>query len=49
MAEYLNEFVMAYLENIIIYLNSKKEHYKHVKWVLEQLSKVKLSILIKFI
>ena len=35
LAEYLDEFVMAYLDNIIIYLNSKEEYYKHVKWVLD--------------
>jgi len=32
--EHLNKFVMAYLNNIIIYLNSEEEHKKHVKWVL---------------
>ena len=38
---------MAYLDNIIIYLNSKEEHYKHVKWVLDQLSKVEILIVIE--
>ena len=28
--EYLNDFIMAYLDNIIIYLNSKKEYKKHI-------------------
>jgi len=34
LGEHLDEFVMVYLDNIIIYLNSKEEHEKHVKWVL---------------
>jgi len=32
--EHLNKFVMAYLNIIIIYLNNKEKHKKHVKWVL---------------
>ena len=38
---------MAYLDNIIIYLDSKEEYYEHVKWVLEQLSKVEILIIIE--
>jgi len=34
LGEHLDEFVMAYLNNIIIYLNSKEEHKKYIKWVL---------------
>jgi len=34
LGEHLDEFIIAYLNNIIIYLNSKEEHRKHVKWVL---------------
>ena len=30
---------MPYLNNIIIYLNSKEEHKKHIKWVLKRLHK----------
>jgi hypothetical protein len=29
--EHLDDFVMAYLDNIIIYLNSVEEHKKHIK------------------
>ena len=29
--EHLNEFVIAYLNNIIIYLNLEKEYKKHIK------------------
>ena len=38
---------MAYLDNIIIYLNSKEEYYKYIKWVLDQLSKVEILIIIE--
>ena len=38
---------MVYLDNIIIYSNSKGDYYKHVKWVLEQLSKVEILIVIE--
>ena len=29
--EHLDKFIMVYLNNIIIYLESKEEHGKHVK------------------
>jgi len=32
--EYLDKFVIAYLDNIIIYLNSEEEYKKYVEWVL---------------
>ena len=38
---------MAYLDNIIIYSNSKEEYYEYVKWVLDQLSKVEIPIVIE--
>ena len=38
---------MAYLDDIIIYLNSKKEHRKHVKWVLQRLYNEEIPIAIK--
>ena len=38
---------MAYLNNIIIYLNSKEEHKKHIKWVLKRLYKENIPIIIK--
>jgi len=34
LGEYLDEFIMAYLDNIIIYLNSEEEHEKYIEWVL---------------
>ena len=38
---------MAYLDNIIIYLNSKEEYYKYVEQVLEQLNNVEIPIAIE--
>ena len=38
---------MAYLNNIIIYLNSKKEYKKYIKWVLERLYKENILVVIK--
>jgi len=35
--EHLDEFVMVYLNNIIIYLITKEEHGEYVKWVLKRL------------
>jgi len=31
LGEHLDEFVIVYLNNIIIYLESKEEHKEHVK------------------
>ena len=31
LGEYLDEFIMAYLNNIIIYLNSKEEYGEYIK------------------
>jgi ribosome-interacting GTPase 1 len=38
---------MAYLNNIIIYLNSKEEHKEHIKWVLKKLYKENIPVAIK--
>jgi len=37
LGEYLDEFVIVYLNDIIIYLITKEEHEKYVKWVLKKL------------
>ena len=37
---------MAYLNNIIIYLNSKKK-YEYIKWVLSKLYKKDILVIIK--
>ena len=38
---------MTYLNNIIIYLNSKQKYKKHIKWVLKRLYKENMPIIIK--
>jgi hypothetical protein len=38
---------MAYLDNIIIYLNSEKEHKEHIKWVLKKLYKENMPVIVK--
>jgi len=47
LGEHLDEFIIAYLDNIIIYLDLKKEHKKHVKWVLEKLYNENIPIVIQ--
>ena len=47
LGEYLDDFIMAYLDNIIIYLNSKKEYEEHVEWVLSRLYKENMPVVIK--
>ena len=31
LGEHLNKFIIAYLNNIIIYFNSKEEYFKYIK------------------
>ena len=38
---------MAYLNNIIIYLNSKEEYKKYAKYVLKRLYKENMPIIVK--
>ena len=38
---------MAYLDNIIIYFNSKEEYFKYIEWVLQKLIDKKILIAIK--
>jgi hypothetical protein len=38
---------MAYLDDIIIYLNSVEEHKKYIKWVLRKLYKENILIAVK--
>ena len=47
LGEYLDEFIIAYLNNIIIYSKIKKEHYKYVKWVLQRLVDKRMLVVIK--
>ena len=45
--EYLNKFVIVYLDNIVIYFNNKKEYFKYIEWVLQRLIDEKMLIVIK--
>jgi len=47
LGEHLDKFVMAYLNNIIIYLNSEEEYKKYVEWVLQRLYDKEIPIAIK--
>ena len=47
LGEYLDEFVMAYLDNIIIYFNMEEKYKKYVEWVLRKLYKENILIVIK--
>ena len=43
----MDNFIIVYLDNIIIYLNSKKEHKEYIKWVLSRLYKENIPVIIK--
>jgi hypothetical protein len=43
----LDDFIIAYLDNIIIYLNSIEEHEEHIKWVLRKLYKENMLVAVK--
>jgi len=47
LGEHLNEFVIIYLNIIIIYLDSKEEYKKYIKWVLQRLYDKEILIAIK--
>src|SRR5204862_3150071 len=42
--DHLNEFVITYLNNILIYSENEKNHEKHVKKVLKRLQEKKLYL-----
>jgi hypothetical protein len=42
--EHLNIFIIAYLDNILIYSQSKKEHRKHIRTVLKLLQQHSLLV-----
>ena len=42
--EYLDIFVIVYLDNILVYLTSEEEHIKHVRLVLDKLKEYSLLL-----
>ena len=44
---YLDQTAIAYLDNILVYLNTQQEHTKHVKDVLRYLQKAELKLNLK--
>ena len=47
LGEHLDKFIIAYLDNIIIYFNSKKEHFQYIEQVLQRLADKKMLVAIK--
>ena len=47
LGEYLDKFIIVYLNNIIIYFNNKEEHFKYIKQVLQRLVNKKMLVAIK--
>ena len=47
LGEHLDEFIIIYLNIIIIYSNSEMEYKGHIKWVLKRLYKAYILIVIK--
>jgi len=45
--EHLDEFIMVYLNDIIIYLITEEEYKKHVEWVLEKLQEEQMLVVIE--
>ena len=47
LGEYLDNFIIVYLNNIIIYLNSEKEYKEYIKWILKKPYKEDMLVIIK--
>ena len=47
LGEHLDEFIIAYLDNIIIYSNSEEEHFQHIKQILQRLADEKMLVAIE--
>ena len=45
--DYLDNFITAFMDNLIIYSKNETEHEKHVKMVLERLCMAGLQVSIK--
>ena len=42
--EYLDIFVIVYLDDVLVYLTSEEEHIKHVRLVLDKLKEYSLLL-----
>jgi len=47
LGEHLDKFIIVYLDDIIIYLNSEEGHKKYIEWVLQRLYNKEILIAIK--
>ena len=47
LGEHLDEYVMAYLDDIIIYSMTEEEHGEHVEWVLKRLQEEQMPVAIE--
>jgi len=47
LGEHLDKFIIVYLDDIIIYLNSEEEYKKYIEWVLQRLYDEEILIAIK--
>ena len=47
LGEHLDKFIITYLNNIIIYSNSKDKYFQYIKWVLQKLIHKKILVAIK--
>ena len=43
----MDDFIIIYLDNIIIYLNSEKKYKEYIKWVLSRLYKENIPVVIE--
>ena len=43
----MDDFIIVYLDNIIIYSNSKKEYKEYIEWVLKRVYKENIPVAIK--
>ena len=47
LGEHLDEYVIAYLDDIIIYLITKEEYREYIKWVLKRLQEEQMLVAIE--